>query len=124
MTTIGHQRGYARSSDNLAAQAAFRKSWLHRQPREPWDPPPFSWLVGAASLLALFTTILILATQRHDDELARHREVLTLEIASLSEQKATRIIQMLSRTPTGPADGRTARGATPWRQPSGSVTFI
>jgi uncharacterized membrane protein len=64
--------------------------------REPWDPPPFPWLAGAASLLALFTTILILATQRHD-ELARHREMLTLEIAILSEQKATKIIQMLAQ---------------------------
>ena len=38
--------------------------------REPWDAPPFPWLTGAASLLALFTSILILATQGHDDELA------------------------------------------------------
>lgn len=65
--------------------------------REPWDPPPFPWLAGVASLLALFTTILILATQRHDDQLARHREMLTLEIAILSEQKATKIIQMLGQ---------------------------
>jgi uncharacterized membrane protein len=73
---------------NLAAMATGR---------EPWDPPPFPWLAGAASLLALFTTILILATQRHDDELARHREMLTLEIAILSEQKAAKIIQLLGQ---------------------------
>lgn len=65
--------------------------------REPWDPPPFLWLAGVASLLALFTTILILATQRHDDQLACHREMLTLEIAILGEQKATKIIQMLGQ---------------------------
>jgi uncharacterized membrane protein len=65
--------------------------------REPWDAPPFPWLTGAASLLALFTSILILATQGHDDELARHREMLTLEIAILSEQKSTKIIQMLAQ---------------------------
>jgi uncharacterized membrane protein len=55
---------------------------------QPWDPPPFPWLTGAASLTALYTTILILATQRHDDELARHRAQSTLEIAILSEQKS------------------------------------
>jgi uncharacterized membrane protein len=65
--------------------------------REPWDPPPFSWLAGAAGLLALYATILILATQRHDDELARHREMLTLEIAILNEQKSAKIIQILEQ---------------------------
>ena len=65
--------------------------------REPWDPPPFPGLAGAASLIALYTTVSILVTQRHDDELARHREQLTLEIAILSEQKSTKIIQMLEQ---------------------------
>jgi uncharacterized membrane protein len=65
--------------------------------REPWDPPPFPWLSGIASLAALYTTVSILVTQRHDDELARHREQLTLEIAILSEQKTTKIIQMLEQ---------------------------
>ena len=48
----------------------------HRAP----DPPPFDWLQGAASVAALFMTVLILTTQRHDDELARHRDQLTLEL--------------------------------------------
>jgi uncharacterized membrane protein len=65
--------------------------------REPWDPPPFPWLAGAASLVALYTTVSILITQRHDDELARHRELLNLEIAILNEQKSTKIIQMLEQ---------------------------
>ena len=65
--------------------------------RQPWDPPPFQWLAVAASLAALYTTILILATQRHDDELARHRAQLTLEIAILSEQKSAKIIQILEQ---------------------------
>ena len=63
---------------------------------EPWDPPPFAWLAGAAGLAALYTTVLILVTQRHDDELARQREVLTLEIALLNEQKSAKIIEMLA----------------------------
>jgi uncharacterized membrane protein len=63
----------------------------------PWDPPPFPYLATAGSVVALYTTLLILATQRHDDELARHRDQLTLEIAILGEQKTAKIIQILER---------------------------
>lgn len=64
---------------------------------DPWDPPPFTKLTGAASLVALYTTVLILATQRHDDELARKRKMLTLEIAILTKQKSAKIIKMLDQ---------------------------
>ena len=60
-----------------------------------WDEPPFSWLQGATGVAALFMTILILATQRRDDQLASHREQLTLELGILSEQKAAKIIELL-----------------------------
>jgi uncharacterized membrane protein len=63
--------------------------------QEPWDPPPFAWLASVLSLMALYMTVLILATQRHDDELASHREQLTLELAILSEQKSAKIIELL-----------------------------
>ena len=63
----------------------------------PWDVPPFSWLSNAATLLALYTTVLILTTQRHDDRLANHREQLTLELAILSEQKSAKIIELLEK---------------------------
>jgi uncharacterized membrane protein len=39
-----------------------------------FDPPPFSGLAGAASLASLYMVVLILATQRREDLLARHRE--------------------------------------------------
>ena len=68
--------------------------WLGR---EPWDPPPFVWLQGAVALSALYMTALILATQRREDELAGHREQLTLELAILGEQKSAKIIQLLER---------------------------
>jgi len=63
----------------------------HRAP----DPPPFNWLQGAASVAALFMTVLILTTQRHDDELARHRDQLTLELVIVAERKIAKIIQLL-----------------------------
>ena len=36
-----------------------------------WDAPPFSWLQGATGLLALYVTILILATQRREGPVGR-----------------------------------------------------
>ncbi len=63
--------------------------------RKVWDEPPFAWLALVVSLLALYVTVLILATQRRDDELAGYREQLTLELAILGEQKSAKIIALL-----------------------------
>src|ERR1019366_7982758 len=46
----------------------------------PIDPPPFSWLAGTVSLVSLYMVVLILATQRREDQLAQHREQLILEM--------------------------------------------
>jgi uncharacterized membrane protein len=58
--------------------------------RRPLDEPPFFWMQGAVSLAALYMTVLILATQRRENELASHHEHLTLELAILSEQKTAK----------------------------------
>jgi uncharacterized membrane protein len=50
---------------------------------------------GAVSLAALYMTVLILATQRRENELASHHEHLTLDLAILSEQKTAKIISLL-----------------------------
>jgi uncharacterized membrane protein len=63
--------------------------------RRPFDAPPFVWLEGGVSLAALYMTVLILSTQRRDDELASHREKLALELAILGDQKAAKIIELL-----------------------------
>ncbi len=62
---------------------------------EPVDPPPFAWLGGVVGLTALYMTALILTTQRREDQLAGHREQLTLELAILGEQKSAKIIELL-----------------------------
>ncbi len=59
------------------------------------DAPPFPYLADAASILALYLTTIILITQRHDDDLATRRDQLTLELAILSDQKASKIITLL-----------------------------
>ena len=45
----------------------------------PIDLPPFSGLDGAVSVASLFMVVLILATQRREDQLAQLREQLNLE---------------------------------------------
>ena len=61
----------------------------------PWDEAPFAWLQGALGLMALYVTVLILTTQRREDQLAGYREQLTLELAILGEQKSAKIIALL-----------------------------
>lgn len=59
------------------------------------DPPPFQWLQGAMTLISLFMVFLILGAQKHEDTLNKHRELLALELAILSEQKTAKVIQLL-----------------------------
>jgi uncharacterized membrane protein len=62
---------------------------------EAFDPPPFFGLVAIISIASLFMVMMILATQRHDDKLAFHREQLILELVRSSERKTAKIIQLL-----------------------------
>jgi uncharacterized membrane protein len=64
----------------------------------PIDPPPFTWLWGAVSLTSLYMVVLILATQRREDQLAQHRELLILELGILSEQKTAKVIELLEES--------------------------
>ncbi|WP_051335335.1 DUF1003 domain-containing protein [Methylocapsa acidiphila] len=64
----------------------------------PIDPPPFSGLASAVSLVSLYIVVLILATQRREYQLAQLREQLTLELAILSEQKTAKVIQLLEES--------------------------
>ncbi len=59
------------------------------------DPAPFAYLQDAGELLGLYITLLILVTQRRDDQMAEAREQLTLELAILGEQKNAKIIALL-----------------------------
>ena len=60
-----------------------------------FDPQPFNLLQGVLTVLAVYMTAVILSTQRRADELASHREQLTLELATLAEQKSAKTIALL-----------------------------
>lgn len=59
------------------------------------DRPPFQWLQGAMTLVSLFLVVFIVGAQKHEQELTQQRELLTLELAILSEQKAAKLIGLL-----------------------------
>jgi len=59
------------------------------------DPPPFAWLELAATVSALVIAVLILVTQRNADRLADVRGQMTLELASLTEQKVAKVIELV-----------------------------
>ena len=59
------------------------------------DPPSFPWLQGVVNLLSLFIVTLVLVAQKHEDELNARREILTLELAILSERKIAKVIELL-----------------------------
>ncbi|MGI4794995.1 MAG: DUF1003 domain-containing protein, partial [Janthinobacterium lividum] len=56
---------------------------------------PFPDLGFIATIGALLVALLILTTQRHEEELAESRAQLTLHIAMLSERKIAKVIALL-----------------------------
>jgi uncharacterized membrane protein len=60
-----------------------------------FDHPPFPFLDLVLSITAIAMAVLILASQKRDDILANRREQMTLQIALLSEQKLSKLIELL-----------------------------
>jgi uncharacterized membrane protein len=61
----------------------------------PIDAPPFSWLQGLVSSNALLLTVAVLIRQNRMAQVAEHRSHLDLQINLLSEQKVTKILQIV-----------------------------
>ena len=59
------------------------------------DAFPFPDLVLVATVAAFLLALIILSTQRHEDERATKRTQLTLQIALLSEKKIAKVIALL-----------------------------
>ena len=62
------------------------------------EDPPFFWLQGLVSLNALLLTVAVLIRQNRMAELAEHRAHLDLQINLLTEQKVTRILEILGES--------------------------
>ncbi|MBI3545574.1 MAG: DUF1003 domain-containing protein [Gammaproteobacteria bacterium] len=60
-----------------------------------FDPVPFTWLEGLISLGALLTTIVVLIKQNRLSKMEEHRAHLDLQVNLLTEQKSTKLIQLI-----------------------------
>jgi uncharacterized membrane protein len=68
-----------------------RAGWRHV------DEPPFSALQGLVSSNALLLTIAVLIRQNRMGLLAEHRAHLDLQVNLLTEQKVTKVLQLVDR---------------------------
>ena len=60
-----------------------------------FDSPPFSWLQGIVSLGALLTTTVVLIKQERLAKQEERREHLDLQVNLLTEQKTTKLIELI-----------------------------
>ncbi len=78
------------------------------------DEPPFFWLQGIVSSNALLLTVAVLIRQNRMARLAEHRAHLDLQINLLTEQKVTKILQLVDElrrsapSPQGQPDAEVA----------------
>jgi len=63
--------------------------WSH------FDDPPFPWLQGLVSSNALLLTVAVLIRQSRMEKVAEHRAHLDLQINLLTEQKVTKVLQLV-----------------------------
>jgi uncharacterized membrane protein len=66
-----------------------RQGWRHV------DAPPFVWLQSWVSFNALLLTVAVLIRQNRMAQVAEHRAHLDLQINLLTEQKVTKILQII-----------------------------
>ena len=60
-----------------------------------FDSPPFFWLQGLVSCNALLLTVAVLIRQNRMAQVAEHRAHLDLQINLLTEQKVTKLLQIM-----------------------------
>jgi uncharacterized membrane protein len=61
------------------------------------DTPPFFWLQGLVSSNALLLTVAVLIRQNRMSQMAEHRAHLDLQINMLTEQKVTKLLQIIDQ---------------------------
>ena len=82
----------------MAVLIAIWIAWNIAAPRlgvHAFDKLPFDLLQGVATLIALFATVLILVTQRRDDQIGVEREHVALQLALLTDRKLAKLIALM-----------------------------
>src|SRR5580704_6445997 len=79
----------------LTAIAVWVSVNVIRQARGGWDPPPFELLDGVMTLISLITTTIVLVAQNRQTKLEKQHTHLELQVALLTEQKVTKIINLI-----------------------------
>lgn len=93
--------GYLGSPAFFALAAMFITAWMAANAwgkHQGWryvDSPPFLWLQGLVSFVALLLTVAVLIRQNRMSQIAEHRAHLDLQINLLTEQKVTKILQLI-----------------------------
>ena len=70
-------------------------AWAAKRGWYSLDAPPFPWLQGIVSSNALLLTIAVLIRQNRMVRLAAHHSHLDLQINILTEQKVTKVLQLV-----------------------------
>jgi uncharacterized membrane protein len=70
-------------------------AWATRRGGFALDAPPFPWLQGIVSSNALLLTIAVLIRQNRMARLSAHHAHLDLQINILTEQKVTKVLQLV-----------------------------
>jgi uncharacterized membrane protein len=69
--------------------------WAERHGWRYVDTPPFMWLQALVSFIVLLLTVAVLIRQNRMSQVAEHRAHLDLHINLLTEQKVTKILQII-----------------------------
>jgi uncharacterized membrane protein len=70
-------------------------AWGDHQGWRHVDMPPFMWLQAVVSFIVLLLTVAVLIRQNRMSQVAEHRAHLDLQINLLTEQKVTKILQII-----------------------------
>ena len=72
--------------------------------KRAFDPPPFDYLQLVVGCTALFVTLMILITQNRQGKIAEQRSHLDLQVNLSTEQKVTKLVEMLDRVQRATTD--------------------
>src|ERR1700723_4760502 len=92
--------------------------WAAHAGFHPIDAPPFFWLQGLVSSNALLLTVAVLIRQNRMAKVAEHRSHLDLHINLLSEQKVTKILQIVDEPRLAALHGQPDEEASELHKPA------